>query len=57
MTRDISTELDIVYSFLRDAKVYGLESEVVLWALKYMKQHPESKIEEAMTHGYDEWVK
>lgn len=57
MTKDISTELDMVYSFLRDAKPYGLEPEVVLWALKYMQEHPEAQIEDAMTYGFDEWVK
>jgi len=55
--RDISTEIDIVYSFLKDAKPYGLESEVVLWALKYMQKYPDSSIESAMAHGFDEWVK
>ena len=55
--RDITTELDIVYSFLKDAKPYGLESEVVLWALKYMQKNPDASIESAMAHGFYEWVK
>lgn len=57
MTKDTNTELDIVYSFLKDAKQYGLEAEVILWALKYMKKHPEAKTEEAMAYGYYEWIK
>jgi predicted CoA-binding protein len=55
--RDINTELDIVSVFIRDADKYGLVPEVVLFALKYMKQHPESNIEDAMSYGFDEWVK
>jgi predicted CoA-binding protein len=55
--RDIDTELDIVSVFIRDAHKYGLVPEVVLFALKYMKQHPESNIEDAMSYGFDEWVK
>lgn len=57
MTRDISTELDIVYSFLKDARPYGLEPEVVLFALKYMQKHPEAQIEDAMSYGFYEWIK
>jgi hypothetical protein len=55
--RDINTELDIVSVFIRDAHKYGLVPEVVLFALKYMKKHPESNIEDAMSYGFDEWVK
>jgi hypothetical protein len=55
--RDINTELDIVSVFIRDAEKYGLVPEVVLFALKYMKQNPDSSIEDAMNHGYWEWIK
>lgn len=54
---DISTELDIVYSFLKDARPYGLEPEVVLFALKYLQKNPDASIEAAMSHGFYEWVK
>jgi hypothetical protein len=57
MSRDIATELDIVYSFLQDARLYGLEPEMVLFALKYMKKNPDSSIEDAMSYGYWEWCK
>jgi hypothetical protein len=36
---------------------YGLVAEVVLYALKYMKDNPKSSIEDAMGYGFDEWVK
>lgn len=54
---DISTELDIVYSFLKDARPYGLEPEVVLFALKYLQKNPDASIEMAMSHGFYAWVK
>lgn len=57
MKRDINTELDLVDVFIKDATKYGLVSEVVLFALKYMQQNPKSTVEEAMNHGYWEWCK
>ena len=57
MNRDINTELDIIYSFLKDARPYGLEPEVVLFALKYIQKHPEAQIEDAMSYGFYEWIK
>jgi len=50
-------ELLIVADFLDDAKKYGLEAEVVTFALKYMKENPSLTISQAITYGYDEWVK
>lgn len=55
--RDISTELDIIYSILKDARQYGLEAEVVLFALKYLQKNPNESIENAMSYGFYEWVK
>jgi len=54
---DINNELDIVDVFIKDADKYGLVSEVVLFAIKYMKNNPDKTIEDAMNYGYDEWVK
>jgi hypothetical protein len=42
---------------LEDAKESGLETEVVVWALKYMKENPKLTISEAIFLGYCEWVK
>lgn len=50
-------ELDIVHAFLVDARKYGLVSEVVYFALKYMKENPDKTIEDAMNYGYYEWIK
>lgn len=55
--RDTSTDLDIVYAFLKDADKYGLTSEVVLYALYYMRENPNALIDEAMDYGYWEWCK
>lgn len=49
--------LDIVTNYIEDADRYGLVSEVVYYSLKYMKKNPESSIEEAIGHGYYEWIK
>ena len=54
---NINNELDIVSVFVKDAHKYGLTAEVVLFALKYMKDNPESSIEKAMNYGYWEWCK
>lgn len=50
-------DLDIVHTFISEADKYGLVSEVVLFALKYIKDNPDSSIEDAMNHGYWEWCK
>ena len=55
--RDSATDLDIVYTFIRDAEKYGLTTEVVLYALYYMRENPNSHIDEAMSYGYWEWCK
>jgi hypothetical protein len=54
---DSTKELDVVHTFLVDARKYGLVSEVAYFALKYMKENPESSIEDAMNYGYYEWIK
>ena len=52
---DSLKELDYVAECLRDAGAYGLTAEVVTWALKAMKAHPEFTIQEAMERGMEEW--
>jgi hypothetical protein len=49
--------LDVVGTFIEDAGKYGLVSEVVYFALRYMKNNPEASIEDAMNYGYSEWIK
>ena len=49
--------LEIVANYIEDAGKYGLVPEVVYFALKYMKNNPESSIEDALDYGYWEWCK
>jgi len=48
-------DLDSVSKVLYEAKSVGLESEVSLWALYYMKEHPEASIKDAIQAGSNEW--
>jgi len=50
-------ELDAVYSALQKAKLYGLESEVVVYSLRAMKNDSTLSIERAIQMGLSEWVK
>lgn len=47
----------IVDETLNSANKYGLVTEVVVFALKYMKENPNLSIVEAVDAGYYEWVK
>lgn len=50
-------EWNIIQSLLQDSVDNGLETEVVMFALQYMKNHPDEPITSAMAYGYDEWIK
>jgi hypothetical protein len=50
-------EIEIVNGFLIEAAEYGLQSEVVTYALQAMKDDPELSIVSAMSNGFYEWVK
>ena len=52
---DSLKELDYVSTCLRDAEAYGLTTEVVTYALKAMKAHPEFSVQDAMERGMEEW--
>lgn len=52
-----SDNLNIVSEYIRDSNKYGLTPEVVLFALSYMKNNPQSSIEDAITYGYYNWIK
>lgn len=49
--------LKIVDRVIKNASGYGLEAEVVAFALKCMKENPQLSIVEAIIEGYEEWVK
>jgi hypothetical protein len=52
---DIHRSLDIVEHVLRDARDLKIETEVVTWALKHMKENPKLDISDAIQLGYEEW--
>lgn len=49
--------MNIIQQLIELSDEYGLTTEVVYSALQYMKEDPTLSIEEAITHGYNEWVK
>lgn len=54
---DIYRSIAIVESVLHDARDLKIQTEVVTWALKFMKQDPSIDISDAMIMGYEEWVR
>jgi hypothetical protein len=54
---DIYRSIAIVESVLHDARDLKIETQVVTWALKFMKQDPSIDISDAMIMGYEEWVR
>jgi hypothetical protein len=50
-------EMNVIKSYLSAAEEYGLEIEVITWALKAMKDDPSMSISYAMECGFYEWVK
>jgi hypothetical protein len=57
MKEEAIKELSYVDHLLKLAEVHNLEAEVVVFALKSMKEDSLLSIEEAMALGYEEWVK
>ena len=54
---DIYRSIAIVESVLHDAHDLKIETEVVTWALKFMKQDPSIDISDAMIISYETCVK
>ncbi len=52
---DIHRSLDVVEHVLRDAHDLKVETLVVTWALKRMKENPALNISDAIILGYEEW--
>jgi len=48
---------ETVNTALKNASQYDLQVEVVIYALQYMKENPSLTVEQAITMGYDEWIK
>jgi hypothetical protein len=53
----IEEQMDAVKIAIDGASEYGLEVEVITWALKALKKNPELNISEAVSIGFYEWVK
>jgi len=56
MTTD-KEQLDAIDQMLDSAIEFGLEVEVIFWALKYIKENPDASPAEASALGIAEWVK
>jgi len=52
---DYKENLNIVSNYLKEAMLYGLETEVVTSALTILKEDPEYSIEDAMRLAMKEW--
>lgn len=56
-SEDFEEEMNIVQTALKESEDWGLHTEIVTWALKYMKDDPSLTIGQAITMGYLEWMK
>lgn len=54
---ELSKQLGIIDELLDKAIEHGMEVEVIYFALKYAKEHPEVSPAEAFLLGITEWVK
>lgn len=54
---DRAAEMEYASDIFCEAKKYGMEIEVVVWALDAMKCNPGLSIQQALKDGFDEWVK
>ena len=54
---NVTEELNQVNTLLKTAQKHGLEAECVVFALRYMKIDPELTVVQAMSYGFNEWVK
>jgi hypothetical protein len=50
-------QMVLISQLLEGAKEYGLEAEVITWALKSMQEDPSQQPYEAFAAGYNEWIK
>jgi hypothetical protein len=53
----IISEFKAIEEVLHSIKPYGLEAEVIHYALRAMKANPEMTIEDAIWSGHNEWIK
>ena len=55
MSAPVSEDYDYVRKCLEDATEYGLQADVVTWAIYWMKLNPELTIQQAMEAGMGEF--
>ena len=48
-------DMDHIREAMKQAKEYGLQYEVLCWAMYHLKSNPESTIAEALYIGMVEW--
>ena len=54
---EIADEITFVNQILLRSGEYGMQAEVVTYALIHMHDFPTLSISEAIQYGYDEWLK
>jgi hypothetical protein len=42
---------------MEEAKQFGVEAEVMMWAVIFMKDNPSLTVEQAIVLGSNEWIK
>ncbi len=53
--RNTVEDLELVYNVLEEAKKHNLESEVMLYAIYFMRENPKSSIAEVLGMAMMEW--
>lgn len=57
MNVDVKQQMDVIDSQLDKAIEFGMEVEVIYFALEYMKENPSVSPAEAFVMGVTEWIK
>jgi len=57
MNDNIENDMENVKSALIMASEFGLEVEVIYFAMRHLRDNKESSIGEALNYGLDEWIK
>jgi hypothetical protein len=50
-------QMEAIDQMLDSAIEFGLEVEVIFWAMKYIKENPDASPAEAFALGIAEWVR
>jgi hypothetical protein len=56
-TDETTEEMQLIGDMLDSALEYGLEVEVIYWALRYIKENPDTSPAQAFALGVTEWIK